>query len=108
MSLRTILCIGAPPADNPLEWINRSIDQEEDVQGHTELREAISALEARRVELEALIAKDLERRLFSASEEIAQIVTNPIPPPADDDEFRTGSTRCGSHFTMTWFAVSTS
>lgn len=84
----------------------RSIDQEEDVPGHTELREAISALEARRAELEALIAKDLERRLFSASEEIAQIITNPIL--SDADEFRTPPTRCGSHFTLTWFAAAAS
>jgi hypothetical protein len=78
------------------------------VPGHTEIREAITALEARRVELEALIAEDLERRFYLGSEEIAEVVTNPVgataAAPADS---RTGNTGCGSHFTMTWFAVST-
>ena len=75
--------------------------------GHTELRDAINALESRRVELESLIAQDLERRLFSDSDEIAQIVTNLDSNP-HPTENRAADTRCGSHFTMTWFAVSTS
>jgi hypothetical protein len=78
------------------------------VPGHTEIREAISALEARRVELESLIAQDLERRLFSETEEIAEIITNPVGGVSEPTDYRAADTRCGSHFTMTWFAVSTS
>lgn len=74
----------------------------------TEIREAITALEARRTELEALIAEDLERRLFSDVEEIAEIITNSVEPVAASTDVATADTRCGSHFTMTWFAVSTS
>lgn len=77
--------------------------------GPTEIREAITALEARRVELEALIAEDLERRFFSEREEISEAVTNPLDAlDFDSTNSRTVNTRCGSHFTMTWFAVSTS
>lgn len=77
--------------------------------GPTEIREAITALEARRIELEALIAEDLERRFYSDTGEIADIVTNPVGASAAAfADSRTGSTGCGSHFTMTWFAVSTS
>ena len=76
--------------------------------GPTEIREAITALEARRVELEALIAKDLERRFFSDTEEITETVSNTMDTDSDFTEARTANTRCGSHFTMTWFAVSTS
>ncbi len=74
----------------------------------TEIREAITALEARRTELEALIAEDLERRLFSDVEEIEEIITNSVEPVANSTDSWTANTRCGSHFTMTWFAVSTS
>lgn len=76
--------------------------------GHTEIKEAISALEARRIELESLIAEDLERRLFEDAEEIAQIVTNPMGDVTEPTDFGAANTRCGSHFTMTWFAMSTS
>ena len=76
--------------------------------GPTEIREAITALEARRVELEALIAGDLERRLFEEAEEISEIVTNGPETASDPNKSQTENTRCGSHFTMTWFAVSTS
>lgn len=77
--------------------------------GPTKIREAISALEARRVELETLIAEDLERRFLSDTEMISETVTNSLdrldPGSAG---FRAANTECGSHFTMTWFAVSTS
>ena len=76
--------------------------------GPTEIREAISALETRRAELEALIADDLERRLFLDVDEVSEVVTNSVAPPVNATDFRTVNTRCGSHFTMTWFAVSTS
>lgn len=77
--------------------------------GQTEIREAITALEARRVELEALIAEDLERRFFTDGEEITNIVTNTVGrAEADSADSRTAETRCASYFTMTWFAVSTS
>jgi len=79
------------------------------VPGPTKIREAISALEARRVELETLIAEDLERRFLSGTEMISETVTNSLdrldPGSAG---FRAANTGCGSHFTMTWFAVSTS
>jgi hypothetical protein len=79
------------------------------VPGPTEIREAISALEARRVELEALIAEDLERRFLTDTEEISDVVTNRVESTVDDStDSRTGNTRCSSQFTMTWFAVSTS
>lgn len=77
--------------------------------GPTEIREAISALEARRVELEALIAEDLERRFFTETEEISDVVTHRVgSDDAVSTDSRTANTRCGSQFTMTWFAVSTS
>lgn len=76
--------------------------------GPTEIREAIIALETRRVELETLIAEDLERRFFSRSEEIAEVVTNKVESDGSFTELRTAKTGCSSHFTMTWFAVSTS
>ncbi len=76
--------------------------------GPIEIREAISALEARRSELEALIAEDLERRLFLDADEISEVVTNSMALPNDTTDSRTANTRCGSHFTMTWFAASTS
>lgn len=77
--------------------------------GPTEIREAITALEARRVELEALIAADLERRFFTDNEEIGEIITNAVDglDPASTNP-RTANTGCASHFTMTWFAASTS
>jgi len=78
------------------------------VPGHTEIREAIVALEARRVELETLIAEDLERSFFSRSEEIAEVVTNKVESNGSFTEPWTAKTGCSSHFTMTWFAVSTS
>jgi hypothetical protein len=78
------------------------------VPGQTEIREAITALEARRVELETLIAKDLERRFFSDTEEITETITNRVDTDSNSIEARTANTRCSSHFTMTWFAVSTS
>ena len=79
------------------------------MQGQTEIREAINALEARRVELEALIASDLERRFLSTSEEILETVTNfGAQEDAIVSEARTANTGCSSHFTTTWFAVSTS
>ncbi len=76
--------------------------------GPTEIREAITALEARRVELETRIAEDLERRLFADDGEIAEIVTNPIDHPTGSHDSHSARTSCGSHFSMTWFVVSTS
>lgn len=46
--------------------------------GLSEIRETIAALETRRVELEALIFQDLERRFFSESGPISAIRTNPV------------------------------
>lgn len=77
--------------------------------GQTEIREAIIALEARRVELEALIAEDLERRFFSTTEEVVEVVTSHgVAESAIFPQARTANTGCSSHFTTTWFAVSTS
>ena len=67
-----------------------------------------TALEARRTELEALIAEDLERRLVSDVEEIEEIITNSVEPVAISTDSWMANTRGGSHFTMTWFAVPTS
>jgi hypothetical protein len=78
------------------------------VPGPTDIRDVIVALEARRVELEILIADDLERRFFSKNEEIAEVVTNMAEADGAFAEFRVAKTGCRSHFTMTWFAVSTS
>ena len=84
-------------------------NQEEEVPGPTKIREAISALEARRVELETLIAEDLERRFLTDTEVISETVTNSVDlPDGGSADSRVANTGCGSHFTMTWFAVSTS
>ena len=64
--------------------------------GPTEIREAIIALEARRVELETLIAEDLERRFFSKTEEIAEIVTNTAEEQGAFSENRTAKTGCAA------------
>ncbi len=77
--------------------------------GPAKIREAISALEARRVALETLIANDLERRFLSDTEVISETITNSIDrPDTGSAGSQTANTGCGSHFTMTWFAASTS